>query len=110
MATRLFRSIIAFGTALGAGAGVATLVPACALYAGDDSSGDDWHGIIDAALPCADGACPDAWPPISDAFWPMIDASMPPPDAAPDAWPTIADAPSPDAATTDVADPAGGRS
>jgi len=84
--TRLFRSIVVFGTALGAGAPIvaAALAPACSLYRGpgspppdaevihDGSPPDAWHGIIDAAVP-------DAWPIIADA--PLPDAGV---DAGPD--------------------------
>lgn len=88
MATRLFRSIVVFGTTLGAG--TAVVVPlvssGCSLSMGDDSGDDSWHGIIDAALPpChGDARCPDAWyVPISDGPWGIIDAPLPDPDAVP---------------------------
>jgi hypothetical protein len=98
--TRLFRSIVVFGTSLGAGASVVavTLAPACTLYLGPG----DGHGIIDAAIrpdACPDDACPDAWPAIADAppdaWYGIIDASVP------DAWPVIADAPLPPDAGAD---------
>lgn len=79
--SRLYRSIVVFGTAIGAGAPIVAtaLAPACELYEGparapkpdawhDTIADAPWHGIIDAALP------PDAWPTIADA-----------PDPAPDA-------------------------
>ncbi|HTJ41042.1 MAG TPA: hypothetical protein VL463_03075 [Kofleriaceae bacterium] len=83
--SRLYRSIVVFGTAIGAGAPIvaASLAPACELYEGPHKSPppDAWHNTIsDAANP------PDAWHGI-------IDAQLP------DAWPTIADAPNPDAGT-----------
>jgi hypothetical protein len=76
--SRLYRSIVVFGTTLGAGAPIvaAALAPACDLYEGPSRP-----------------APPDAWhATIADAWHGIIDAPTPP-----DAWPTIADAPNPDA-------------
>jgi hypothetical protein len=95
--TRLFRSIVVFGTSLGAGASVVavTLAPACTLYVGpgDKRVPDAWPAIADAPPP------PDAWPVIADAppdaWYGIIDASVP------DAWPVIADAPLPPDAGVD---------
>jgi hypothetical protein len=75
--TGLYRSIVAFGITLGAGAPVA----GCNLYFVDPH----------------DPPPPDAFVP-HDCGWGIIDAALPP-----DAWPTIADAPVPDAATPDAA-------
>jgi len=101
MATRLYRSIVVFGTTLGAGGAVVAVAPliasGCSLDL-DDGGDDSWHGIIDAAQPCRDAECPDAWyVPIFDAPWAIIDAPMP--DAAPP------DAGNPDAAVDHLADP-----
>ena len=80
--TGLYRSIVAFGVSLGAGAPLAAafFAPACDLYFDPAPAPPDaWHATI------ADAPIPDAWHGI-------IDAALPP-----DAWPTIADAPNPDA-------------
>jgi hypothetical protein len=69
----LYRSIVAFGISLGAGAPLT----GCDLYF---DSGHDPHP-------------PDATEVGPDCGFPIIDAPLPP-----DAWPTIADAPWPDAA------------
>lgn len=108
MATRLYRSIVVFGTTLGAGGAVVAVAPlissGCSLHSGDD----DWHGIIDAPLPypdanCMDAQCPDAWyVPIFDAGWGIIDAPQPQPDAA------LPDAAPPDAAAAAATDPTAG--
>jgi hypothetical protein len=80
MATRLFRSIVVFGTTIGA---AAALGPGCDLSGGDGGDDDDesdvdaWFGIIDAPTPYWDAA--------PDADWGIIDAPLP--DAAPDAEP-----------------------
>jgi len=112
MATRLFRSIVVFGTSLGSGvtivAGAQVITSGCSL---DGGGGDDsWHGIIDAALVdagCVDAACPDAWyVPIFDAGWPIIDAAMPEPDAAPaNAGPPAAAGADPEASPTPGTEP-----
>ena len=98
--TRLYRSIVVFGTSLGVGIPVVavSLAPACDLYLGSDHHPppDAWHNTIaDAPLP------PDAWHGSSEAppdAWPIIaDAPLPPdapPDASPDAAPHVAGAPS----------------
>ena len=76
----LYRSIVAFGISLGAGAPVA----GCNLYV------EHGHGP-----PAPDGR-PDAST-IEDCGFPIIDAALPP-----DAWPPIADAPWPDAPPPDA--------
>ena len=93
--SRLFRSIVVFGSSLGAatvfGAAGSAVSAGCELYEGRSHPGSGPWGIIDASLPdgaCGgrDGGCPDAW-------WGFIDAT--PSDGS---WGTIADAPNPDAA------------
>ncbi len=77
MSTRLYRSIIVFGAALGTGAVVST---GCDLFTRDDHHvGSGQFGIIDASVPI------DGWhSTIADAPWGIIDAPAPI-DAAPDA-------------------------
>jgi hypothetical protein len=77
MPSRLFRSIIVFGSALGVGSVAAG---GCDLYFDGggkhpDGPQDGWHGIIDVP------------PPPRDCCWGIIDAPRE------DGWPTIADAP-----------------
>ena len=94
--SRLFRTIVVFGTTLGAGAPAVGLA-ACDLYVGPHD-----HGVPDARI--GDCGIHDAWPTISDA--PIYDAWHGIIDAAlPDAWPTIADAPTPDGGVPDGGTP-----
>ena len=90
MASRLFRSIIVFGSSLGAatifGAAGSAVSSGCELYDGSPQHHGPW-GIIDASVPDApcgrDARCPDAW-------WGFIDAAV-----IDGSWGTIADAPNP---------------
>jgi hypothetical protein len=92
MPSRLFRSIVVFGTSVGAattvGVTASAVISGCDLYEGSSGPHHDGRwGIIDAAIldaHCADAHCPDAW-------WSLIDAA-PPIDGN---WGTIADAPNP---------------
>lgn len=83
--SRLFRSIVVFGSSLGAAAGFTTagsaLSAGCGLYDGTPHHGSG--SVHDAG--CADAHCPDAW-------WGFIDAAV-----LDGSWGTIADAPNPDA-------------
>ncbi|HUJ61957.1 MAG TPA: hypothetical protein VLX92_25805 [Kofleriaceae bacterium] len=92
--TRLYRSIVVFGTSIGAGTALggafSALVPGCDLYYTTAGSNDHRWPIIDASFASIhDGPCPDAW--CVDAGFGMIDA------ASDGGWGTIADAPNPDA-------------
>jgi hypothetical protein len=91
MASRLFRTIVVFGSSLGAatlfGAAASAMSSGCELYEGSSHPTGPWSHI-DAAPPyqdadCGDGPCPDAW-------WGFIDAAV-----GDGAWGTIADAPNP---------------
>lgn len=75
MSSRLYHTIIVFGTAIGVGTGAAVAMTGCDLYLGDPAPIDAAHGIIDASFGT-----------IADAPWGIIDAAVPPPDAGlPDA-------------------------
>jgi hypothetical protein len=67
MASRLFRSIVVFGSAMGASAGVVAGSAGCDLYFATPRPDPGPHGIIDASN----------WGTIADGPWPMIDASAP---------------------------------
>lgn len=92
--SRLFRTIVVFGSSLGAatvfGAAVSTVSSGCELYEATPHHG--WP-IIDAAIPdalCGDGGyCPDA-------RWGIIDAALPDAKVIDGGWGTIADAPNHD--------------
>ena len=88
--SRLFRSIVVFGAALGGGAGlVTTTSTGCSLYIAPDP-GRGW-GVIDAGFSTiADaGGCGDYDGGCVDAHWGFIDAPL----VFPDGGGTIADAP-----------------
>ena len=96
--SRLFRSIVVFGSSLGAatvfGAAGSAMSSGCELYEGSPHRGSGWWGFIDASVPdgpCADARCPDAW-------WGFIDAGV----VVDGGWGTIADAPNPDAPRADA--------
>ena len=73
MSSRLYHTIIVFGTAIGIGGGTAVALSGCDLYFDPTPKVDAQHGIIDASFGT-----------IADAPWGIIDAP-PPPDAMPDA-------------------------
>ena len=86
MSSRLYHTIIVFGTAIGVGGGTAVALSGCDLYFNSPTPQiDAQHGIIDAPFGT-----------IADAPWGIIDAP-PPPDAAIDA--VLPDAPTDGSAT-----------
>ncbi len=88
--TRLFRSIVVFGTSLGAGGALATTaLTGCDIYLGRDQhpTGSGSWGFIDAGLPIDSHVCNTDGGACHDGSWGFIDAGMPI-----DSWGTIADA------------------
>lgn len=81
--SRLYRSIVVFGTSLGTG----LLATGIAVTAGSGCTASTSHPdsghIIDAGSTCGDAVCPDGWHAIIDAS--IIDGN----------WTAIADAPWP---------------